>query len=157
MWAVRKDVYNVQILQNWKTCRWSRVTLLSDPAANLIRMKVHVFSDFTLCVGVSSPDASNWATLRGWICRKINLAAREVLFIFWAPVMRGYGIHNVWTPVTPDTKCLVSRPCWNLYLRCQLFESLSPCCCHDVPCEQQWTHSVFWSVEESECFKHALL
>ena len=28
--------------------------------------------------------------------------------------------------------------------------------CHDVPCEQRWTHSIFWSVEELECFKHAL-
>ena len=29
----------------------------------LIRMKVHVFSDSTLCVGVSNPDPSNnWAT-----------------------------------------------------------------------------------------------
>ena len=52
------------------------------------------------------------------------------------------------TPVTPDPKRLVSGPCWNLYLRYQLFESLSPFCCHDVPCEQQWTHSVFRSVEE---------
>ena len=41
------------------------------------------------------------------------------------------------TPVTPDPKRLVSGPCWNLCLRCQLFESLSLCCCHDVPCEQQ--------------------
>ena len=42
------------------------------------------------------------------------------------------------TPVTPDLKRLVSGPC------------------HDVPCEQQWTHCVFWSVEELQCFKHAL-
>ena len=60
------------------------------------------------------------------------------------------------TPVTPDPKCLVSGPCWNLFLRCQLLESQSPCCCRDVPCEQQWTHSVFWSVEELECFMHTL-
>ena len=40
------------------------------------------------------------------------------------------------TPVTPDPKRLVSGPCWNLHLRCQLFESLSSCCCHDVPLEQ---------------------
>ena len=52
------------------------------------------------------------------------------------------------TPVTPDPKRLVSGPCWNLYLLCQLFESRSPCCCHDAPCEQQWTHGVFRSVEE---------
>ena len=45
--------------------------------------------------------------------------------------------------MTLDPKRLVSGLCWNLYLRYQLFESLSPCCCHDVPCEQQWTHSVF--------------
>ena len=60
------------------------------------------------------------------------------------------------TPLTLDPKCLVSGPCWNLYLRCQLFESLSPCCCHDVPCDKQRTRTVFWSVEELECFKRAL-
>ena len=61
------------------------------------------------------------------------------------------------TPMTPDQKRLVSGPCWrHLYSRCQLFESLSPCCCHDVPCEKQWTHSVCWSVEELECFSHTL-
>ena len=60
------------------------------------------------------------------------------------------------TPVTLDPKRLVSGPCWNLCLWYQLFESLSPCCCNDVPCEQQWSHSVFWSVEEMKCFKHAL-
>ena len=60
------------------------------------------------------------------------------------------------TPVIPDPKRLVGGPCWNLHVRCQLFESLSPCFCHDVPCEDQWTHSVFWSVEEKESFKHAL-
>ena len=41
------------------------------------------------------------------------------------------------TPVTCDPKRLVSGPCWNLYLWWHLFEPLSPCCCHDVPCEQQ--------------------
>ena len=63
----RTDAYNKQKLQDWNTFRWSRITLLSDPAATLIRMKVHVFSDSTLCVGVWNPDPSNkWATkIRG--------------------------------------------------------------------------------------------
>ena len=39
----RKDAYNDQILQDWNTFRWY-------PAAKLTRMKVHVFSDSTLCV-----------------------------------------------------------------------------------------------------------
>ena len=52
------------------------------------------------------------------------------------------GMRNDWNPVTPDPKRLVSGPCWNLYLEYQLFESLSPCCCHDVPCEQQWTQCI---------------
>ena len=53
------------------TCNYCRIehislvknTLLSDPAAELIRTKVHVFSDSALCVGISNPDPSNnWAT-----------------------------------------------------------------------------------------------
>ena len=59
----RQDAYNMQVLQDWNTFRWSRITLLSGPAAKLFRMKDHVFSDSTLCVGVSDPDPSNyWAT-----------------------------------------------------------------------------------------------
>ena len=55
----RKDVYNVQVLQDWRTFRRSRITLLSDPAAKLIRMKVLVFWISTL----PHPDPSNnWAT-----------------------------------------------------------------------------------------------
>ena len=58
----RKDAHNKQILKDWNTFPWSRIMLLSDPAAELIRMKVHV-SDSILCVGVSNPNASNnWAT-----------------------------------------------------------------------------------------------
>ena len=45
-----KDAYNMQIVQEWNTFRWSRVTLLSDPTANLIRIKVHVFSQILRCV-----------------------------------------------------------------------------------------------------------
>ena len=54
----------MQILRDWNTFRWSRITLLSgDPAAKVIRVKVHMFSDSTLCVGVSNLDPSNkWAT-----------------------------------------------------------------------------------------------
>ena len=59
----RRDAYNMQVSQDWKTFRWSRITLLSDTAGKLIRMKVHVFSDSTLCVGVSNPAPSNnWTT-----------------------------------------------------------------------------------------------
>ena len=62
----RIDTYMMQVLQDWKTFRWSRITLLSDPAAKLMRMKVHVFSDSTLCVGISNLDPSNhWATTIG--------------------------------------------------------------------------------------------
>ena len=47
--------HNMQIFQEWNTFRGSRSTLLSDPAAKLIRIKAHVFSD--------SPDpSSTWAT-----------------------------------------------------------------------------------------------
>ena len=46
----------MKIQQDWNTFRWSRITLLSDPAAKVLRMNVHVFSDSTLCVGVSNPD-----------------------------------------------------------------------------------------------------
>ena len=53
-----KDAYNMQILQDWNIFRWSIITLLRDRAAKLIRMKVRVFSDSTLCVGVSNPDPS---------------------------------------------------------------------------------------------------
>ena len=70
--------------------------------------------------------------------------------------VRGYGMHNDWNSRDSDPKRVLSGPCWNQFLRCQLFESLSPCCCHDVPCEQQWTRGVFRSVEELECLKHAL-
>ena len=68
--------------------RWSRITLLRSPAAKLIRMKVHVLSDSTLCVGVSNPDPSNnWTTKledvgneHGFV-EQMNVAAREVRFI----------------------------------------------------------------------------
>ena len=58
---------------------------LSDPAAKLTRMKVRVFSDSTLFVGVSNPDPN---TIGG--CMRTNtdlpntwnLAAREVQFIW---------------------------------------------------------------------------
>ena len=39
----RKDAHNMQVLQDWKTFRWPRITLLSDPAAKLVRMKVRAF------------------------------------------------------------------------------------------------------------------
>ena len=53
----------MQILRDCNTFRWSSIALPNDPTAKLIRMKVHMFSDSTLCVGVSNPDPSkNWAT-----------------------------------------------------------------------------------------------
>ena len=52
----RKDAKNMQIFQDWNTFRCSRITLLSDPAAKLIRQRVHVLSDSKLCAGVSNPD-----------------------------------------------------------------------------------------------------
>ena len=55
----RADAYNMKVLQHWKTFRWSRHTLLRDPASKLIRMNVHVVSDFTSCVGVSNLDSPN--------------------------------------------------------------------------------------------------
>ena len=81
----RKDSYNMQILQDWKTFRWSGNTWLSNAAAKSIRMKVHVFSGSTSCVGVSHPDPSNtWATQLEEVRsepgfnEKLNLAAWEV-------------------------------------------------------------------------------
>ena len=58
-------------------------------AAKLIRMKVHEFSDSTLCVGISHPDQSNhhWATTKLnelWnkhgFDKQLNFSAREVQF-----------------------------------------------------------------------------
>ena len=37
---------------DWNAFRWSRITLLSDPAAKLTRMKVYVLSGSTLRGGV---------------------------------------------------------------------------------------------------------
>ena len=85
----RKDGYNMRTLQEWNTFRWSRNTSLSDPAANLIRMKACAFSDSTLCVGVSNSNPSNnWATKLEDVCdehgfvEQFNLAARAVQFIW---------------------------------------------------------------------------
>ena len=71
------------------TFRCSRITLLNDPAAKLTRMKVRVFSDSTLSVGVSNPDPSNsWTTKLEDVWNEhgcvetLNLATREVQFIW---------------------------------------------------------------------------
>ena len=71
----RKDAYNMQILEDWNSFRWSRFTL-SNPAAKLMRMKVGVFS-----------DSDSWAMKledvwneHGFV-EKLNLAAREGQFI----------------------------------------------------------------------------
>ena len=85
----RKDAHTVRVLQDWSTFRWSRMTLLSDPAAKMIRMKVHVFQDSTSCVGVSNPDPSN-----NWVAKldevwnehgfddRLNSVSREVQFVW---------------------------------------------------------------------------
>ena len=79
----------MQVVQDWTIFRWSRITLVSDPAGKLIRMTVHVFSDSALCVGVSNPDpSSNWETQLEDVCyehrfvEKLNLVARELQFIW---------------------------------------------------------------------------
>ena len=57
------SAHNMQVTQGWQTFRWLRFTLLSFPAATLIRLQIDEFSDSTLCVGISNPDPSNnWAT-----------------------------------------------------------------------------------------------
>ena len=58
------------------------------------------------------------------------------------------------TPGSLDPKRLVIGPCWNLFVRFQLFESLSLCCCHDVPCEDRWyvfDNHTKWRVYPSAC------
>ena len=52
------DAYNMQISQDWNTFRWSRLTLLSFPAAKINQDEIRVLT--ALCVGVSNPtDPSN--------------------------------------------------------------------------------------------------
>ena len=55
-------------------------------------------------------------------------------------------------PVTVEPKRLVSGPCWNL--KCLNPCSLAVAMMFHV--NSSWTHRVFWSIEELECFKHAL-
>ena len=84
----RKETYNVQILQDWKTFRWSRITVLSDPVAKLIRMKgSRVFRFHMMCW--SQPDPSNdWATKledvwnENGSAETLDLTSREVQFIW---------------------------------------------------------------------------
>ena len=38
------NAYSMKVTQDWQTFRWSRITLLDDPAARFIRMKIHVIS-----------------------------------------------------------------------------------------------------------------
>ena len=89
----------MQIPQDRHTLRWSKMTLLGDPGAKLIRMQVRVFSDSTWCVGASNPDPSNnWSTKlqdvwneRGFV-EKLNLAAREVRFM-WHVLLGACTLH----------------------------------------------------------------
>ena len=73
-----------QVLQDWNTFRWARISLLCDPAAKLIRMKVHVFSDSTLWVSLESTSIQKigkqyWRTCgTNMDLSGNNLAAREV-------------------------------------------------------------------------------
>ena len=75
-----KDAYNIQVSQDRKTFLASR---MSNAATELIRMKVHVYSDSTLCVGIL-----NWATNLDEVWNKhrfnenLNLAFREVQLIW---------------------------------------------------------------------------
>ena len=81
----RKDAYDMEVSKDWKTFLWSRLTLLSNPAAESIRMTVHLLSDSTMCVGISNSDLHNnlatkldevWNENR--FDRKLNLAVLEV-------------------------------------------------------------------------------
>ena len=77
-----KYAYNMQVSQDCKTHRWSRITLLSDPEAKLINMIVHMFSDSSLCVGVSNSDPSkNWATQLEDVWNKLGFVEKLNQFI----------------------------------------------------------------------------
>ena len=111
----RKDAHNMQVLQDWRKFRLSRITLLKDPA-ELIRLKVHVFPDSTFCVGISNPDPSNkWHEV--WnahgFYEELNLAAREVLFIW----QNFTGAHTI------DIKNYIQNP-----LKTEQYRDLFPQC-----------------------------
>ena len=59
-----KDAYNMQTLQDWNTFRWSRNTLMSDPAAKIDQDESsRALRLYIVCVGVSNRDPSNsWTT-----------------------------------------------------------------------------------------------
>ena len=69
-----KDACNLQVLQDWTTFRWSWISLLSHPAAELIRMNVHLESRSIQPLGNTSGGRAE----RTWISRKIGLEAREI-------------------------------------------------------------------------------
>ena len=86
----RKDAYNMQIPKDWNTLRLSKITLLSDPAAKLIRMTVHVFSVSSMCV--ESPIQIHPITGQQkleevmertfFFHENLNMAARKVQFLW---------------------------------------------------------------------------
>ena len=59
----RKDAYNMQILQDWSTFRWSRNTLCWVIQHQHWSRWQFTCSQMLHCVGVSNPDPSNnWTT-----------------------------------------------------------------------------------------------
>ena len=70
----------MQVLQAWKTLRWPRLTLLTGPAAGLVKMKVHVYSDSILRVGVSNPGPSNIGQ-QNWRMYGTNTDVSKHLFL----------------------------------------------------------------------------
>ena len=97
----------MQVLQDWNTFRWSRIPSPSDPTAKLIRMKFHVFSDSTLCVGVSNPHLPNDCATKledVWnehgLVENLNVGAREVLpFLTSRNMFRGIRKGKIQNPL----------------------------------------------------------
>ena len=89
----------MQIQQDWNTFRWSRVTLLSDPAAKVLRMNVRVFSIHIVCWSLESRPSNNWATELDEVwnehdfVEKYHLADREVQLIWH--VLPGASTHDI--------------------------------------------------------------
>ena len=99
-----KYAYNMQVSQDCKTHRWSRITLLSDPEAKLINMIVHMFSASSLCVGVSNSDPSkNWATQLEDAWNKLGFVEKlnqfilpRILWCFHSRRQEAYSVISEW-------------------------------------------------------------
>ena len=135
------------ILAGLDTFRWSRVALLSDPAAKLIRMKVHVFSDSTFCVGVSNPDPSNW---RIWE-KEHGFAENE----FWQPEKcNSFGTYY---QVLPFKSRRIFRNTWTGKLQNLSMRGSCPCpCSHRHWMDKYWcfpglaSKNMWWNGRYSE-------